>query len=98
MFAYGLAIFWGALLLFLVAWHLLTKYRVNIYVRFLNVPSPEQVFEKAVRAFHDPRFFSHVILSCRRILIGFAIAAVTRDWKSSLIVWESSHGFACIEI
>ena len=59
-----------ALLLFLVVWHLLTKYRVNIYVRFLNVPSPEQVLERAVRAFHDPRFFSHVVLSCRRILGG----------------------------
>ncbi len=33
-----------------LAWHLLTKYRVNIYVRFLNVPSPEQVFESARRA------------------------------------------------
>jgi sulfonate transport system permease protein len=65
-----------ALLLFLVAWHLLTKYRVNIYVRFLNVPSPEQVLERAVRAFNDPRFFSHVVLSCRRILIGFTIAAI----------------------
>jgi NitT/TauT family transport system permease protein len=65
-----------ALLLFLVAWHLLTKYRVNIYVRFLNVPSPEQVLERAARAFHDPRFFSHVVLSCRRILIGFTIAAI----------------------
>jgi NitT/TauT family transport system permease protein len=34
-----------ALLAFLLAWHLLTKYRVNIYVRFLNVPSPEQVLD-----------------------------------------------------
>ena len=65
-----------ALLLFLLAWHLLTTYRVNIYVRFVNVPSPEQVLEKAAKAFKDPRFFSHVVLSCRRILIGFAIATV----------------------
>jgi sulfonate transport system permease protein len=65
-----------ALLVFVIAWHLLTKYRVNIYVRFLNVPSPEQVFERAVRAFHNPRFFAHVGLSCRRILIGFSLAAV----------------------
>jgi NitT/TauT family transport system permease protein len=64
------------LLMFLVAWHLLTKYRVNIYVRFLNVPSPEQVLERAVRAFKDPKFFSHVLLSCRRILIGFALATI----------------------
>jgi len=26
-----------SLMVFLVAWHFLTKYRVNIYVRFLNV-------------------------------------------------------------
>jgi len=65
-----------ALMLFLVAWHLLTKYRINIYVRFLNVPSPEQVLERAVRAFHDPKFFSHVVLSCRRILIGFTLASL----------------------
>ncbi len=38
-----------ALLLFLVAWHFLTKYRVNIYVRFINVPSPEAVLERARR-------------------------------------------------
>jgi sulfonate transport system permease protein len=64
-----------ALLAFLLAWHLLTKYRVNIYVRFLNVPSPEQVLERATRAFHDPKFFSHLALSCRRILMGFLLAS-----------------------
>ena len=65
-----------ALALFLLAWHLLTKYRVNIYVRFLNVPSPEQVLERAARAFNDPKFFAHLALSCRRILIGFMLASV----------------------
>ena len=30
-----------SLALFLLAWHLLTKYRVNMHVRFINVPSPE---------------------------------------------------------
>ena len=48
----------ASLLAFLLAWHLLTKYRVNIYVRFLNVPAPEQVLERAMRAFGDPKFFS----------------------------------------
>jgi sulfonate transport system permease protein len=65
-----------SLLAFLVVWHFLTKYRVNIYVRFLNVPSPEAVFERAVRAFNDPKFAGHVVLSCRRILIGFVVATV----------------------
>jgi NitT/TauT family transport system permease protein len=65
-----------SLLIFLVIWHFLTKYRVNIYVRFLNVPSPEAVFERAVRALNDPRFAGHVVLSCRRILIGFVVATL----------------------
>ena len=65
-----------SLLIFLAVWHVLTKYRVNIYVRFLNVPSPEAVFERAVRAFNDPRFAGHVVLSCRRILIGFVVATL----------------------
>jgi len=65
-----------SLLAFLTAWHLLTEYRVNFYVRFINVPSPGLVFESALRALHDPKFFSHVVLSCRRILIGFAAAAL----------------------
>jgi NitT/TauT family transport system permease protein len=34
------------------------------------------VFESLVRASHDTKFFMHVMLSCRRILIGFSIAAV----------------------
>src|SRR5262245_36255325 len=63
-----------SLALFLLLWHVLTKYRVNIYVRFLNVPSPEAVFERGVRAFGDPKFLSHVVLSCRRILVGFLLA------------------------
>ena len=65
-----------SLMLFVAVWHLLTKYRVNIYVRFVNVPSPEQVLARAARALHDPRFFAHVALSCRRIAIGFVLASI----------------------
>jgi NitT/TauT family transport system permease protein len=60
---------------FVLAWHFLTKYRVNIYVRFVNVPSPEQVLQQAIRALHEPRFLAHIALSCRRIAIGFLLAA-----------------------
>jgi NitT/TauT family transport system permease protein len=64
-----------SLALFLLSWHLLTRYRVNFHVRFTNVPSPEMVFESLTRAARDSKFMNHVLLSCRRILIGFAIAA-----------------------
>ena len=41
----ALAIGAMSLALFLLCWHLLTKYRVTVYIRFINVPSPEMVFK-----------------------------------------------------
>lgn len=61
---------------FLLTWHLLTRYRVNAHVRFTNIPSPATVYDSWVRALHDSKFFMHVLLSCRRIVFGFSIAAV----------------------
>lgn len=65
-----------SLALFLLAWHLLTTYKVVFFVRFTNVPSPAAVYESLARASHDSKFFMHVMLSCRRILLGFSLAAV----------------------
>ncbi len=36
--------------LFIALWHVLTANRINIYVRFMNVPSPEQVLASAEQA------------------------------------------------
>lgn len=63
--------------LFVALWHVLTVNRMIVYVRFVNVPSPEQVWESAETAFRSTRFLDHILISCRRILIGFAIATVT---------------------
>ena len=65
-----------SLIAFLVVWHLLTKYRVVFFVRFTNVPSPLAVYDSFARAIHDPKFLTHIVLSCRRIFIGFSLAAV----------------------
>jgi NitT/TauT family transport system permease protein len=65
-----------SLFVFLVVWHLLTKYRVVFFVRFTNVPAPLEVYASFTRAIHDPKFLMHIVLSCRRILIGFSLAAV----------------------
>jgi NitT/TauT family transport system permease protein len=65
-----------SLLAFLAAWYLLTKYRVVFFVRFTNVPSPLDVYQSFTRASHDPKFFLHVGLSCRRIFVGFMLAAI----------------------
>jgi NitT/TauT family transport system permease protein len=65
-----------SLFFFLVVWHLLTTYRVVFFVRFTNVPAPLEVYASFTRAIHDPKFLLHIVLSCRRILIGFSLAAV----------------------
>jgi NitT/TauT family transport system permease protein len=65
-----------SLAVFLLAWHLLTKYRVVFFIRFTNVPSPLAVYESFTKASHDSRFYMHIALSCRRILFGFSLAAL----------------------
>lgn len=65
-----------SLIAFLIVWHLLTKYRVVFFVRFTNVPSPLAVYDSFTKAMHDPKFAMHVLLSCRRILFGFSLAAL----------------------
>ena len=64
-----------ALVLFVAAWHLLTENRISFHVRFVNVPSPTQVMEKARAAFKSAMFFEHARISCRRIGMGFLLAA-----------------------
>jgi NitT/TauT family transport system permease protein len=66
----------ASLLAFLLLWYLLTKYRVVFYIRFINVPSPDQVFERALHALTSKQFYEDVMLSCRRIFIGFVVATV----------------------
>ncbi|WP_197531985.1 ABC transporter permease [Paramagnetospirillum magneticum] len=62
--------------LFLAAWHLATLYRLDLHVRFGNVPSPEAVLRRALVAFADPRFLEHIAMSVQRIGAGFALAAI----------------------
>jgi len=46
------------------------------FVRFTNVPSPLAVYASFTKAIHDPKFLMHIVLSCRRILVGFSLAAI----------------------
>ena len=57
-------------------WHLATTHRWVFYIRFTNVPGPVEVFGGAVHLFGDKGFTTHVMLSLRRIMLGFAIATV----------------------
>ncbi|GEP06595.1 ABC transporter permease [Methylobacterium oxalidis] len=64
-----------SLALFVAAWQVLTANRVSFYVRFVNVPTPEDVLQRALLALKNPMFADHVLMSCRRILFGFLLAA-----------------------
>lgn len=66
-----------SLLLFVAAWHVATVYRLDLHVRFGNVPTPEAVAGRAIVAFGDARFLKHIAVSLRRIGGGFVLAAVT---------------------
>ena len=61
----------GALFLF---WYLGTKYRLEFYIRFKNVPTPYEVFRQAVEVSSSTKFLVNVGFSVRRILLGFFIA------------------------
>jgi NitT/TauT family transport system permease protein len=57
-------------------WNVLSTHHVNLYVRFANVPSPSDVLASATRAFRNPEFAYHILISSRRIATGFALATL----------------------
>ncbi|MEF7614344.1 ABC transporter permease [Aquincola sp. MAHUQ-54] len=60
----------------LLAWHLATTFKLDFYVRFGNIPTPADVLAKAIEVGQSGRFGMNVLISLRRILIGFALATV----------------------
>lgn len=57
-------------------WYLGTKYQLDFYIRFKNVPTPMEVLRQALEVVGTDKFKTNVLFSVRRILIGFAIAIV----------------------
>jgi NitT/TauT family transport system permease protein len=60
----------------LVLWYVLTRFHVNFYVRFANIPSPGEALKTFVQINHTLAYADNVLISLRRILAGFGIAAV----------------------
>jgi NitT/TauT family transport system permease protein len=61
----------GALLAF---WYLGTKYKLDFYIRFKNVPTPHEVLLQAIEVASAGTFYVNIVKSVQRILTGFAIA------------------------
>jgi NitT/TauT family transport system permease protein len=62
--------------LVLLAWWLATRYRLEFYVRFNNIPTPGEVFDKVIEVNRSAKFITSIAISVRRIVLGFAIASV----------------------
>ncbi|NIJ11939.1 NitT/TauT family transport system permease protein [Saccharomonospora amisosensis] len=60
-----------------LVWHLLTSHDVVAWVRFDKLPSPAQVATSLLTQLESGLFYGHVLASLRRILAGFALAAVS---------------------
>ena len=61
----------GALFLF---WYVGTKYRLEFYIRFKNVPTPYEVYQQLTQVGLSNKYLVNIAISVRRILLGFFIA------------------------
>jgi NitT/TauT family transport system permease protein len=60
----------------LLVWYLATKFRLDFYVRFNNIPTPGEVFDKVIEVNRSTKFVTSIAISLRRIVLGFMVAAV----------------------
>lgn len=76
----GFARGWAVRLLSLAAgvalWHFACAYKFSFFIKFENVPAPLVVLAALVKHLHEAKFYTHIIVSIERILIGFALATV----------------------
>jgi NitT/TauT family transport system permease protein len=63
----------AALFLF---WYFGTKYRLEFYIRFKNVPTPYEVYQQLTQVGLSNKYLYNIAISVRRILMGFMIAIV----------------------
>ncbi len=57
-------------------WYWATRVGAHWFIRFDNVPTPYQVGAALWRHLGETRFYLHIAVSLRRILIAYAIATV----------------------
>lgn len=74
----NLAASWALRLLSLAVgvaiWHVLCAVKFKFFINFENVPAPLVVLNALIGHLHESKFYIHIIVSIKRILIGFALA------------------------
>jgi NitT/TauT family transport system permease protein len=56
-------------------WQLACAYKFNFFISFANVPPPLVVLSALIEHAHETTFYLHILVSIKRILIAFALAA-----------------------
>jgi NitT/TauT family transport system permease protein len=59
----------------LLVWYLATRFRLDLYIRFNNIPTPAEVFDKVIEVNRSTKFVTSIGISLRRIVLGFLVAA-----------------------
>ena len=59
----------------IIVWHLCSVYAFNFIISFENIPTPSIVGEQFISLLGSTEFYTHIIVSLKRILIGFFLAA-----------------------
>ena len=60
----------------ILIWHLAVKANLNLYIRFDNVPPPAKVWSSFLNHLSGSLYFTHILVSLKRIMIGYALATV----------------------
>lgn len=64
----------GALAIGVAIWHYAVAAKLNFYINFQNVPAPETVWTALLGHLSGAEFYTHIAVSMRRIIIGYALA------------------------
>jgi len=64
----------ASLCLLFSIWYFGTKYRFVFFIRFTNIPTPAEVFDKIFEVNKSGKYLLNIGISVRRILAGFGIA------------------------
>lgn len=71
-----IAIRLSAIAIAILLWHLGSTYKFNFIINFENIPTPAVVWKQFIALATTEKFYYHIYVSMRRILIGFSLATV----------------------
>jgi NitT/TauT family transport system permease protein len=59
-----------------ILWQLCSSFNVNFIISFENIPTPAVVGEKLLLLLNTQEFYTHILVSLKRIVISFSMAVV----------------------